>query len=192
MDDLERVFEPEYIAKLTVENASYIRSYPHMLEYFHDIPQLTAKDVVVGAHMVYGWMPTIVHLNKNGAKLEDVIPILQSAKDGDVALNTNELEVVKKCVNNSIVGASKLLHFINPEQYPIWDSKIFRFAYPATEPHPNRVNNVKTYTVYRERLLKLMHHPRFLELHSHINQELGYSVSGLRAFELAMFVGGTK
>ena len=87
MDDLERVLEPEYIAKLTVENASYIRSYPHMLEYFRDIPQLTEKDVVVGAHMVYGWMPTIVHLNKNGAKLEEVILILQSAKD-DVALNS--------------------------------------------------------------------------------------------------------
>ena len=51
--------------------------------------------------------------------------LLNKAKSGNL-LNSEELEIVKKCVNNSLVGTSKLLHFINPSIYAIWDSKIFR------------------------------------------------------------------
>ncbi|HRL70351.1 MAG TPA: hypothetical protein PLT79_01470, partial [Flavobacterium sp.] len=37
------------------------------------------------------------------------------------------LEIVKKCINNSLVRISKLLHFINPSIYAIWVSRIFRY-----------------------------------------------------------------
>ncbi len=41
---------------------SYIRSYPHILAQLQTESALTERDFVCGAHIVYGWMPTILDL----------------------------------------------------------------------------------------------------------------------------------
>jgi putative heme iron utilization protein len=134
-----------------------------MIKYFEKIQELTIGDVVVGAHMVYGRMPTILHVDKKKTDPQEVVRILQAVKDGNADLSTDDLTTLKQYMNNSMVGASKILHFVAPQQYPIWDSKIFRFTY-RKKPNPNRVNNAVTYLKYREKL-------RALELAMFLNQE---------------------
>lgn len=77
-------------------------------------------------------MPTILNLKKyendtdsSEVNLEDEVVLINKAKKGE-SLDEKELDLLKRRINNSMVGLSKLLHFINPEQYAIWDSKIYR------------------------------------------------------------------
>lgn len=186
MENLERVFALERQVN-DLKQDSYIRSYRNMLGYFEGIGQLTSKDIVVGAHMVYGWMPTILHLNKESSDPDELRCILQSVKDDKADLSEGELITIKRYINNSVVGASKLLHFISPDRYPIWDSKIFRFTHGHT-PHQYQVNNPVTYLKYRQKMLALEQHPKFPEFHASVNSKLEYEVSGLRALELIMFL----
>ncbi len=188
MEDLERVFELRFDREIDERKQdSYILSYRDMLGYFKDIGKLTSKDVVVGAHMVYGWMPTIVHLNKDGSDPSEILHILQSVKDDKADLSEDQLITIKRYINNSVVGASKLLHFISPDSYPIWDSKIFQFTH-GRMPHQYQVNNPGTYLKYREKMLALEQHSKFPEFHASVNSKLKYEVSGLRALELIMFL----
>jgi len=70
-----------------------------------------AGDVVCGAHMVYGWMPTILELNGD---LEAAAQTLNEAKAGR-DITAQKITKVAATINNSFVGASKLLHFVAPK-----------------------------------------------------------------------------
>jgi hypothetical protein len=89
-------------------------------------------------------------------------------------------------INHSMVGASKLLHFVNPQAFAIWDSKIYRFVH-SKAPHQYRVNSPKAYSDYLCLLAKLQCDKRFPAFHVSINQKMGYPVSALRAIEIVMF-----
>lgn len=186
MNNLERVFEVAN-DKTEFSKSSYIESYPYLIEHFANIETLTVGHVVAGAHMIYGWMPTILHINKHKIDLQDVVIVLQVVKDGRDTPTLSELELLKKFMNNSVVGTSKMLHFVNPTQYPIWDSKICRFT-NGEDSSTHRVSKLSTYLRYREKLHELMDDERFAGFHRSIETKIGYQVSGLRALELAMFV----
>ena len=114
MENLERVFDPVLDPTIRIEG-TYVQSYPRMIKYFEKIQELTIGDVVVGAHMVYGWMPTILHVDKKKTDPQEVVRILQAVKDGNADLSTDDLTTLKQYMNNSMVGASKLAMFLNQE-----------------------------------------------------------------------------
>lgn len=167
---------------------SYVVSYPYLLEYFSSKPSLNAGDVVCGAHMIYGWMPTILELYPEQGKndLDAAAQTLTKAKAGS-ALSDTEIEALATLVNNSLVGASKLLHFVAPNHFPIWDSKVYSFAHEK-RPHHYRVNSVETYKQYVALLNDLANRPEFPALHVSVQTKLGYNVSPLSALELVMFL----
>jgi len=39
---------------------TYLVSYPHFVRFFQDLKRITEHNLIVGANMVYGWMPTIL------------------------------------------------------------------------------------------------------------------------------------
>lgn len=82
-------------------------------------------EAVAILHMVYAWMPTMLRpiAPHSSEQRINLLEILTKAKGGDV-LSANELADVQKFANRSIVGASKLLHVLNPTKYPIWDSRV--------------------------------------------------------------------
>lgn len=59
-------------------------------------------------------------------------------------MSKDELHILKKVVNNSIVGVSKLLHFISPEVYTIWDSRVASYL------EVKDINNVQNFCNYLE------------------------------------------
>lgn len=75
---------------------------------------------------VYGWMPTIF---KGGEKIRELGPAfslekVRSIKSWEEA-KTFLSEVSDFApINNSWVGTSKFLHFLNPDIFPIWDSRV--------------------------------------------------------------------
>jgi hypothetical protein len=184
---MQDVFSLEPATQILADD-SYVISYPYLLEYFASKSSFEAGDVVRGAHMVYGWMPTILELyperEKEGLTL--AASTLTKARGGN-ELSNQEIESLAALVNNSLVGASKLLHFVAPLHFPIWDSKVYSFAHEK-RPHHYRVNNVETYIQYKSLLQSLTKKTEFPAFHASIQNKLGYDVSPLRALELVMFL----
>lgn len=63
-------------------------------------------------------------------------------------MTKSDLVLLKKSFNNSLVGVSKLLHFINPNIYAIWDSRVFGFLFPSIRAHKYRVEDPDLYLCY--------------------------------------------
>ena len=95
---------------------TYDVSYPEFLKYFHDIEKITKHHLVVGINFTYGWMPTIFDFRSD--EFDKSIEILNKTKSGFIPTES-KLDTLKHLFNNSLVGTSKLLHFINPEKIAI-------------------------------------------------------------------------
>ena len=71
----------------------------------------------------YSWMPTIPewHYELNWRKCEKSLGKLKEGEEGALK---EVLELIVPSINNSIVGASKVLHFAYPDAAPIIDSNV--------------------------------------------------------------------
>ena len=144
---MQNIFDIEETTNIP-RDVSYVISYQSLIKFFENKKSpLSACDLVCGAHMVYGWMPTILELNPtDDFDLQNAANLVNSAKISS-SLKAQELESLARLINNSVVGASKLLHFVSPEKFAIWDSKIYSFIYEE-RPHNYRVNNPQKYFDY--------------------------------------------
>ena len=101
--------------------SALFRDYVHTDDY---------ETVVAGAYAVYGWMPTIMKNGVNRAawatSSEDLSKLRNTKNWIDAEVILRKAPSILTLVNGSIVGTSKFLHFLNPEIFPIWDSKIGR------------------------------------------------------------------
>lgn len=168
------------------EKENYLRSYPHFLNYFKNIESITLENIIIGISFTYSWMPTILKSIKL-ENTENVILILNKVKIGKI-INEEELSTLKVAFNNSLVGTSKLLHFINPEQYAIWDSRVFRFL-NNEEPHKYKLEKPEAYLKYLKLIEDLKSENIFENFYQLMKQKVGYEITEYRAVELAFFKG---
>ena len=162
-------------------------SYFHFINFFKDKSQITENDFIVSAYFSYGWMPTILNLNFQEKKeIEEIVLLLNAVRSG-YSLDRTELHKIKNLINNSIVGTSKLLHFINPSKYLIWDSRVANY-FGIKLP-----NNVDLYLQYLSFCHKL--DSSFVkEIHSNVALQINCmkDVTELRALEFVFFNKGLK
>ena len=184
---MPNVFELEPTTTISKDD-SYLLSYPFLLNYFAAKPAFTPEEVVCGAHMAYGWMPTILELytKKPNIDLSTAAGLLNTVKVSGT-LSDAQIEQPACLVNNSLVGASKLLHFISPYKFAIWDSRVYAFVYQEKAYH-ERVNNVSKYRSYLGLLSRHQQDGKFSGFHASVNNKIGYAVSPLRALELIMYL----
>lgn len=171
---------------------SYYISYIEFLEHFKRIKEFKKHDVIVGIHLIYGWMPTICHLKSED--FAEAATILNKVKRGKPLLKKEELNKLKDVFNNSIVGTSKLLHFINPENYPIWDSNVCRYLnIPA-----HKANNISVYLQYIDTCRNIIEQCKGEIAHvKKVMKEfepykVQNEISDMRAVELVMFTNGQR
>lgn len=169
------------------EQENYLIAYSHFLNYFKRTDVLTLDDIVIGISFTYSWMPTILKKIDLTAA-DDLIKIFNKAKQGH-QLTGPELQTLKNAFNNSLVGVSKLLHFIHPEHYAIWDSRVFRFL-SGNEPHNLAFKRPETYLEYLTLLDELKNEVVFESFYRLMQDKVGYQISAYRALELAFFKGG--
>jgi hypothetical protein len=148
--------------------SSYLISYPHFVNHFKSKSKIE---------------PTIIDLDTQN--VGNLLVCLNKAKQGNYLVD-DELAIVKQAINNSIVGGSKLLHFINPELYAIWDSRVYRNIHNA-EPYSYRVNNVVAYRKYLSLIYQIINTNEIEALHKNVQNEVGYSITKARAVELVFF-----
>jgi len=169
------------------KNSSYLKTYPEFLKYFDSPNEITEHDLVISSHFVYGWMPTIINLRLEYK--DRVLSLLNQVKKGHLLIES-ELETLKAAINNSMVGLSKLLHFIKPDNYAIWDSRIYRYL--TDHKTASGIGNVNLYLEYIEGLKKIAISDGFNEFHNKVSNAVGYKVSKFRAIELVMFEADKK
>jgi hypothetical protein len=97
--------------------ATYLRTYPVLLTLATASAVDDTTDFLQLATAVYGWMPRVVRLDPN--HLDRAVAGLRRAKEAtDTSQADGQIADVAACLH-SVVGASKLLHFANPELFPI-------------------------------------------------------------------------
>ena len=170
--------------KSTDEN--YLLSYPYFLNYFQNLESINLENLVIGISFTYSWMPTILKA-LNLKNTEEVLFILNEVKKGKL-IDEQQLTTLKTTFNNSLVGTSKLLHFINPKQYAIWDSRVFRFLNDV-EPHKYRLEKPRAYIEYLKLIEELKNEKAFTAFFELMKQKVGYDITEYRALELAFFKG---
>ncbi len=179
LEDLQEKLEGLMIDKQN----SYIQSYPYFIDYFKEIETIERKHLMVSIHFVYGWMPTILkHVDLSDER--KVLSLLNDVKKG-VLLREKELEILKLVINNSMVGLSKLLHFINPEIYPIWDSKIMKSL--TNKKSIYGIGKPKLYLEYLNHIHQFTKHNDCQKIQSLAKEKLGYEISKIRTVEFIIF-----
>ncbi|MCB9018962.1 MAG: hypothetical protein H6546_01380 [Chitinophagales bacterium] len=173
----------------------YKYSYPVFMEYFNNIHLFKKDDLILGINLVYAWMPTILWRgdkmptdHQMNQAVEVVGKVFQNRhKSSHKLLSKGEIDLLKNVVNNSVVGTSKLLHFVAPGQYPIWDSRVHlflkkitgaRIGLGSTVQYLHYVNQVQ---ILKGRLKENLDWTKFKNNHG-LND-----VQEIRAIEQAMF-----
>jgi len=87
------------------------------------------------------------------------------------------------------VGGSKFLHFINPNRYAIWDSRVYR-SITGDQPHGYRVNKIENYIQYNDALKTIEADKSLIKDFKNQLIKLKYcdnNATGLRVLELILF-----
>ncbi|MBN8701650.1 MAG: hypothetical protein J0M08_01165 [Bacteroidetes bacterium] len=178
------------------EKKTYYISYPEFIKYFQNLTEPIDKhNLIIGINFTYGWMPTILDFCSN--RFEEAIQILNRAKEGKRP-SVEELEILKELFNNSLVGTSKLLHFINPEKFAIWDSRVYRYLTKGQEPYQNRIGNAKVFLDYLTFCDSITQLKEYENVHKSICEKLGKlekranNMTKYRTVELIMYHNGGK
>ena len=124
----------EFDSFLLIQNDQYVAVYKYFVNFFDSKDILNIDDVIVGASFTYSWMPTILNFKVADfdAGAFEATKLLNKLKKVKSTLELSDqeykmIEEIKPFINNSLVGTSKLLHFVNPEVFPIWDSRVYSF-----------------------------------------------------------------
>lgn len=147
------------------------------------------------ATATYGWMPRVVRINP--MYVESALDAVNQALE--VQCNTvSEVDIT--CIGNtlhSLVGASKVLHFVNPAVFPIWDSRIegLRLGRKPSQNHMDNPANLSSYICNVHEILQEEKFPEFYrEFQAAFERRLiacnisPYKVSEVRAVEYSALV----
>jgi hypothetical protein len=160
-------------------------TYFAFIAYFQELYEITSENVIIGANFTYGWMPTMLRLKNSN--FEEAAEVLRQAKFRE-ALTNRDMQVLIDLMNNSIVGVSKLLHFVNPEDYAIWDSRVAAYLDPDMSYYS--FQRTATYREYLAQCCEVSQMNGFSSFKQTIDRKVGRSVTALRAIELVMYSKG--
>lgn len=171
------------------EHINYLLTYRYFVNYFKKIDTIDLDDIIIGISFSYSWMPTVLK-KIDLTHGNNLIMIFNNIKQGHL-VTRQELLQLKSALNDSLVGTSKLMHFINPEQYAIWDSRVYKFL-TGKAAHHYKFKHLESYFEYLKLLESLTQEENFALFYTLMLEKIGYPVSTYRALELAFFIGGKK
>lgn len=165
---------------------SYFKTYPYLLSLCAKRRFNEVSDLAHCALAVYGWMPTTPAFDFS--KIDDALQEIQNAIVSERRLDVAGISSIQSFVNNSVVGSSKLLHFIMPDRYAIWDSKVF-CAVTGKAAYDYRMKNPRNYIEYLRFLDSIQVSPNMID---QVTVALGYDapITRMRLLELLYFING--
>ena len=103
----------------------------------------------------------------------------------ELRIDLEQLELLQKIINNSVVGTSKLLHFINPEQYPIIDSRVCEFLFGSSM---DKLATPQFYMEYMQFMKgNLLKHNDSEKVLNELKSKISEDITLMRALEFCMY-----
>ena len=159
----------------------YLRTYPQLLRSTALLAKEMGEDALPAiAHMAYGWMPTI--LKKFSDSQPGIVGTATGCRSFEEASGLIQ-PLDDSPINNSWVGMSKVLHFMNPEFFPIWDSRVAK-QFDLKISQVNKKNHFIEYLTFVE---EHRNNDAVKKVEEAFVKEAGYSVSDVRACEFILF-----
>jgi len=164
---------------------NYLQTYPILLKHIQNTCKKIDEDsLTLISQLVYGWMPTILKsINadklRNKAICNEALSL--DARNINSVIDFVEDKLFKELVNNSWIGLSKVLHFINPNVFPIWDSNV---ALCFSVKPDNKENYI--------RYIEFVHDNIDITIPNIDKLTLMSDVSKVRKIEFALFIEGRK
>ena len=171
-----------------IEDRSYLLAYREFVAYFAGLDVIGEHHLIIAAHFVFGWMPTTLTMNDTDRNLPLATAVLNRVRRGEM-IDEHELTALKHLLKNCLSAATKLIHFTNPQAYPILDSRVYLFINGKANQEQTAVS---TYFEYLSNCVEVVRDQRFGLIHASMNKKIGYEVTDLRAVELAMFESVTR
>jgi len=146
------------------------------------------------AAMTYGWMPRVVRLDMEHSRTA-AQSLLAAHHATQESMQKIQITPISLSVR-SVVGASKMLHFANPNVYPIWDSRI-ETTRLGKAPGLTHMQAPENYWRYCAEVHEVRMHRDFRGFYVEMEAALAarleylgiepYPISEVRAVELAVF-----
>ncbi len=179
------------LAVTDLRERTYLATYPGMISI--GAARGVTNDVKFHqlATLVYGWMPRVVRIDPlyTSAAVDTLGAALWVT---DASYKSIPVKRISDCLH-SVVGASKLLHFANPDVFPIWDSNIEVFR----KKPDSDITSVSQYMDYVGEVHSIRRetgfHEFYIEFCSAYSARLAtngvptYSIGHVRAIEAAVF-----
>ena len=167
-----------------------LRVYPYFLKFFQGRTPITIDDFVIAANFTYGWMPTMLELRGKDPDWITAAGILNRAREERIE-STESLDFLSRVINNSLVGASKLLHFVSPSRHAIWDSRVFYYL-NSKDANGYQMRNIRNYLRYTAICDEIIAWREFPEAAQRFQEHLGQQCTPLRVVELTMWAKGVR
>ena len=161
----------------------YIKSYPYLLRATELLcKEMGADSAIVVSHIAYGWMRRILnyHFSKHDEKM---LHNAQNVTSFEAAQNMIE-KIDSSPVDNSWIGLSKVLHFTNPQFFPIWDNNVAANFYEKTE---NQVKKRQNYIDYISFIQSQLDRNIVFDFQNEFKNRAKYKVSKVRACEFILY-----
>jgi hypothetical protein len=185
LTDAEKLFA---VGNLDALGRSYLRSYPEFVRYFDELSVIENNNTIIASNFTFAWLPTIPRLALH--LLDDVTRILNCAKRGAL-LDLEDFCIVQRFLGNSTVAASKLLHFVCPSNYVIWDGKVLAFLRLSDSTYPSNSNSPPSYLKFLNLCRELSDEPEIGAIRSSLTEKLRYPITSCRAIDFTMFAAKT-
>ena len=162
----------------------YIVSYPELIQATDCLTKnFGEKSVPMVAHLVYGWMPKILTYSRKIYQDKDIFRATE-VNDQNEALSVVE-KIQFPPTNNAWVGMSKTLHFLNPNFFPIWDSKVAKVLGVK-----NKMGKKDVYLDYMKFIFSNKDEQFVSLVQKEFKRKTNYEISKVRAIEFTLFVMG--
>lgn len=147
------------------------------------------------ATAIYGWMPRVIRIDS--PYLKSVLVAINDALNIErESFSKVDIMSLANCLH-SLVGASKVLHFINPTVFPIWDRRIEELRI-GKKPSQSHMGNIESLFSYIHDVHKIVMDDNFqyyfrdfqsaFKLRLIACNILPYEVSKIRAIEYSALV----
>lgn len=164
----------------------YIESYPELLKASKCLTEkFGAESIPMIAHLVYGWMPRGLIYSREKLQDDKIFHAVNVKTESEAINVINSIDYPP--TNNAWVGMSKTLHFLNPEFFPIWDSKIAKKV--LRKKNVGHIMKKKdVYRCYMKFIFSKTKCPFVDKIIDQFQNNAGYRISRVRAVEFVLFV----
>ena len=163
----------------------YIFSYPELIQATNCLAKnFWEKCVPMVAHLVYGWMPKILTYSREIDQDQFIFRATEVTDQKDALRVVETIQFPP--TNNAWVGMSKTLHFLNPNYFPIWDSKVAKVLGVSS----TKMGKKDIYIDYMKFVFSNTEEYFVGVVQEEFKNKTNYNISKVRAVEFTLFVIG--